>query len=164
MKRLILFFAISVMAVFESCTSHKKDSADVVYNQYVDAFTSSKISKNESVMVKLSTSVNANLQNSGEWEKYFSISPSTKGDFTLQENGSLLIFTPDKLLKSNTTYTVKLDLGKLIGASAPDDKFTFSFSVKEWGAKASFREPNIDPDNADCYQLQFHFFLLLHFL
>ncbi len=156
MKRLLFYLAVvAVLAVCASCSKSKsKSSNEVLYNQYVEAFTPNKISRNENIMVKLSKPVNEDLQLSGGWTRYFVISPSIKVKYSLEENGTLLVMSPEKPIKSNKTYTVTLDLKKLVGAKAPENEFSFKVAAKDWYAKASFKEPSIDPDRDDSYQLQ----------
>ncbi|MBO4369878.1 MAG: hypothetical protein J5808_00765 [Paludibacteraceae bacterium] len=143
---LYLFGVAILCTAFVACTS--KNSDNTAYNPYVDAFTSGTISKSGDVFVALTKPVIDD-----QWEKHLSVSPKINGKYTLSDDRKTLFITPDSPLKGGKTYTVKLNLKKLVGAGSPDDKFEFSFDVMDWNAEAYFCDPTVDDEDESLYNI-----------
>ncbi len=64
-------------------------------------------------------------------ESAFSISPSVDGNFTWEDNGKTMIFTPSTAFSYTTKYTASIDTNALsILNSSLDSAYTFSFNSK----------------------------------
>ena len=131
---------IITLLVVSSCEKKGKSSNNdniFRYRDYVYYTTSGRVSSQEAVKVTLAKDVLAWEANQEIDDAVFSIYPSVNGKLQA-ENKRTLVFKPEEPLKSNTEYTVTLNLKKLFPKIKKEfKKYTFSFKTIEQNFKVN---------------------------
>ena len=151
-----LFAVFILVIVMSSCGKLGKKNDTLVINkafdQYITAFTSGVISSHDALQVVFKPDFAATI-NKSNTKDIFSFSPSIKGT-TEWIDDIKLVFKPDKPMSSATSYTGKMNLGKL----AKVDKSLSSFPISFMTLTKAF-SVNIDPlvcelPSGDSYSLE----------
>jgi alpha-2-macroglobulin len=112
-RSLISFIIIFVFIVFFSGCSGKPDSDTQIVNnhhlEYVKSVTTGYVDTQTEIKVVFQKPVSSDFNNPGDSGKLLTIRPKVKGSY-IWEDRHTLIFTPEKPLKQDTSYTCKLDL------------------------------------------------------
>ncbi|MBP5318189.1 MAG: hypothetical protein J6Y77_02140 [Paludibacteraceae bacterium] len=146
-------WAVLVCVLLGACSHNPQKDENPDFNPFVEAFTSGTVSKTSDICVVLSNPVEDEWVQDGKWEKAVKIKPKTEAAYTLSEDRTTLLISPKQNLKRGQTYTVELQLDKLVKAEKPHDLFRFSFDVLDWNAHAYFCEPQIDEEDDTRYHL-----------
>ncbi|MBW2960234.1 alpha-2-macroglobulin family protein [Mesonia aestuariivivens] len=132
MKKFYRVLVLTILCVFMAC----KDKSDTTENtdnlfkfrDYISFHTQGKSSIAEPIRIDLAQPLEQYEITQEIPSNSIKITPATEGKLLI-ENNSTLIFKPNKYLKPDTEYTVKLDLEKLY-EDVEDGFETFQFSFK----------------------------------
>ena len=131
MKKLILLALIS-LSIF-SCkdqVTHNNDNL-YKYRAYIYQTTSGRISVQDPIQITLAKDISNYEANTVLKDGVLSISPQIKGKFIVLDKRHIEVI-PEKKLKPNTEYTVKIALNKLLSRVPRDfKKFQFQFKTIE---------------------------------
>ncbi len=134
MRKIVLFVWIAIMALgFSQCSS--KDDVETEYNEHVVGFTSGNISRKASVFLILAEDLDATVMEKHKPNKFMSISPSVKGEFSYFD-AHTIVFTPGEDMAYNTTYTITAELDDLYNDDSKN--FHFKFQTYPFRLTASF--------------------------
>lgn len=121
--------AVCMLLLF-SCKGKKIEPDNIYkYKNYISYTTSGIVSSTEQIKINLTRSID-------QWEtgeelpkEVIKVYPKTKGK-TVLKNSTTLVFTPDQSLKSDTEYSVTVQLDQLFKDVAEDQKkYTFQFKT-----------------------------------
>ncbi|MCQ2608653.1 MAG: MG2 domain-containing protein [Bacteroidales bacterium] len=144
MKKFLLLVWVAVVALF-FCQCSSKDEGETEYNEHVVGFTSGNISRKASVFLILSEDLDASVMEKRKPNKFMSISPSVKGEFSYFD-AHTIVFTPGEDMAYNTTYTITADLDELYDDDSK--KFHFTFQTYPFRLTANF-ESFTEAENGD---------------
>lgn len=153
MKRFFFLSVLTTILVFSSCDK-KNDAANTdnlyKYKEYVSYNTHGNKSIAAPIIIELTKTLDQFELTQEIPSEYLKISPKVKGKLLI-ENGRMLIFQPEKLLKPDTEYTVTVALDQLIeDVDVAFNNYTFSFKT----IKPSFK---LDLDNLQSYSKEWQY-------
>jgi len=130
-KSLISLYTIVTFLFLVSCgrDTHKPIKVNHEFKEWISAFTSGVVSKKSNFEIhltkptKLFTEIDALID-----EDLFDFSPSVNGK-AYWKDSQTMVFIPDELLKSGTTYQVTFALGKVQEVTSKFEEFLYDFSV-----------------------------------
>ena len=132
-----LCFTILFAFVFIITGCHKTNrravSNAVSYSEYIAAYTSGIISINEDIRINLN-SISEQINKDQLPADLIALDPKVQGKTTLSE-GHILVFHPDKPMRSGQTYLVTLNLEKI--RTVPEKLRKFEFQVRTMEADYS---------------------------
>lgn len=133
MKRLSLSNALLILLLsvatwlLTSCS--KGNGANSVYNNYVEAYTTGRISRTSKIVVVLSKSPTAADVAKADLQDIFQFDPAIKGTCSMAD-GNTLVFSPAQPMARNTAYNVELNIDELFpDAQGSDKSFQFNFQT-----------------------------------
>ena len=143
MKKLLsFFFALFLLA---GCNQlGKVDTVEPVYNPYVEAFTTGKVSRFAPIYLILSQDIPADKLT--DWKKHVRMTPKVVGSWTL-ENNRTLMFRPAKSFDYGTVYRVDADFSDWFEATGKEEKFAFSFSTLDLSLQGYVESLDISEKN-----------------
>ena len=121
----ISIFIVVLLTAITSCKNKKTELK--AFHSYIKAYTSGIISNQDEITVVFFNNISGAVSGSDIEKKVFDFSPSVKGR-TYWRDDKTIVFSPDKQLKSDTKYSVKLHLNKIL--QVPKKLKTFEFTVK----------------------------------
>ncbi|MDR7131877.1 uncharacterized protein YfaS (alpha-2-macroglobulin family) [Algoriphagus sp. 4150] len=126
----ILFFAAIISCIYSCGVRDSSSDGDSLYRfrEYIRHHTSGRQSVVDPIVVELVKPLDQFDLTQELPADYLKISPKTSGKLVI-ENGTNLMFVPDKKLESGTEYTVTLKLDKLYDDLSKEFR-SFSFSFK----------------------------------
>lgn len=152
-KRLYIIYIGCLLALLTSCRPSGNSSDELLFNPYVEAFTSGKVSRHSSVYLVLNQEIAAErLAQSDQLRKAFRIEPEVEGTFSF-ENNHTVVFKPDRALERNQTYRITADLSHWFEVAEKDRSFTFSFTTYPLAFRAERQSVNIHPKNENGYDI-----------
>ena len=135
MKYIHLSLILLFIFLLNGCQSQQKPQAPLPgFENYVNAYTSGKISTGSSITVHLLQPVS---QKNINLKKLFTFSPDIKGE-ALITGERVVEFRPFAPLKQGTTYSATFRLGELIDTEPQFKEMTFQFSTLEQWFSVSF--------------------------
>jgi uncharacterized protein YfaS (alpha-2-macroglobulin family) len=155
MKKSILTFITLTMLglLFGSCNHSPINADQIPVNPYVEAFTSGNISRYAEMNIVFSQDIPEGKRNVDELKKNIDISPSVDGEFTL-ENNHTVVFKPKTAFKRHKNYTVKVDIAAWFDkAKGKDKKFTFGFATMPFSIHSSFTSMDVSKGNDNAYDI-----------
>ncbi len=146
MKSFMRFVLLSVIFVllnmlFAGCEKVKQEKPDIddFWKKNIAAYPSGAIAKKGQLRVEFSRAIISDEQIKQEPPAVFSITPAVAGK-TIWSMSRGLIFIPEKPLEAGATYTVKLEMQKLMEVPADVKPFTFPVSVIKQSVAVSTEE------------------------
>lgn len=127
-----LFFLISLVVCFASCTRSQKDiipSAE--FAPYVNAYTGGVISQNSTIRIELTQDQPMVDLNNEIKDTPFSFSPSLKGKAFWISNNTIEFVPEEGTLKPGEFYEGTFQLGDFVEVDKKLKEFNFSFRVQE---------------------------------
>ncbi len=129
-----LLLALRVGVILFSCKNENPQKSTnnlFKFKEYINYTTSGIVSVTEPIVINLAKEVEAWEPNKGVSKSLINISPKIDGKLTALNTRSLL-FQPSKNLKSNTEYTVTVDLAEMyVNIPKEHKKYTFKFKTIE---------------------------------
>ncbi len=157
MKKILATFAFVLVFALSGCRGGKSGSAleAPVYNPYVEAFTSGKVSRVAGVHIIFSQEPDQVRQTSQALSKAMSLKPSVSGRWEWQDERTA-VFRPAGEFRRGTRYTVSADLRALFDAEGGDRKFSFDFETLPLALRASppqFSTSDTSDGNGERYEI-----------
>ncbi len=121
------FFIALVIFILSSCGSKETNQNNPSFQNYIQAYTSSLISVEDKIVVRLSQPVRQSVSDD-VLQDLFDFSPGIEGKTRLI-NGNTLEFYPSERLDQNTEYTASLELHELFEVSDELKEFVFRFQT-----------------------------------
>lgn len=147
MKKIL--FLLIIFITF-ACSRDKKLSSPLDFKEYITAYSSGIVSKDDAIKVLLSKKISKEKQKELLNKNLFDISPKISGK--LQIFDSEVIFVPEQPLKSDTEYHITLNLFKIFDIK-DENQENFNFKIRT--KKANFKVELLDLEsyNKDLYFL-----------
>ena len=165
MKAWIPFSMLTLWLLAALCSCRTKDNSaeePLVFNPYVEAFTSGNISRYTPLCILFAREVPAELQTPEEARKRIQIKPKIDGTFTF-EDAHTLVFTPKNGFARNTTYRVKADLEAWFSPERKEDRhFAFRFTTLPFSVRAEFNALGINEHSENAFDLSCILYTLDH--
>ena len=150
MKNKKLLFVLAGLLILMGCNN--KGEEGLQYSNYVEAFTSGDVSRFTPVYLLLSQDVDSAYMNVGALKKALEIKPNVAGKFSF-ENNRTIVFRPENTFERGTSYSVNVDLSKLINVEKGHERFSFSFSTYPLDVVANLNSLNINEGNENGYDV-----------
>lgn len=153
-RNFYLMCSLYLLSLLVSCSNHTKNGneKELLYNPYVEAFTSGKISRYTPVYLIFNQEIPADKMNKDKLAGAIRIKPGTEGEFSF-ENNRTIVFKPAKGFERNTTYEVTANLSDWFEANKKDRKFSFHFSTLPLAFRGNLQSMDINPKNENGYDL-----------
>ncbi len=152
----ICLYAVLALCLFVSCNKKNTSVKSTIgsgYSEYINSYTSGVISCKAPIKITFSQEP-INLKQPGEKlsEELIRLNPSVKGDIQWLDDRTLA-FIPSEKMISDTRYSVKLELGKII--EVPKKYKTLEFDLKTIKQSFSINNLAVKPfgNNGLKYQL-----------
>lgn len=141
-KLLFVFFVFS----FFSCDKKEVSFSENGF-QYVLSITQSSINRDSSISIVFTE----DITNTNEVSNAGKFLPAQKGSWT-QESENSITFTPEAFFKSNDSFDLSLDVGRLFNKGTKKIGFVRSFNVKPASFNVSLKD--LKADDAKTYTLE----------
>lgn len=142
MKNIALRFMIVILIILCGC-SDKQSSTYQETNKYISSFTSGTISRTDKIQISFSYDIPLNEQSPELLQKSIVFTPEITGSFSILDN-SLVVLTPDKPLKPNTEYKVRVNVGAFFKTDKEDRSFQFAFRTISPEISFQFKDLGIE--------------------
>lgn len=154
MKKLIgLISFFSFLFLFVSCDVKTTAEEDpLLFNPYVEAFTSGKISRFTPACLIFSEDIAPEKMDKNNLKKLMKIKPGIPGEFTF-ENNRTVVFKPQKGFDRNTTYKITANLTNWFDVKGDDKEFFFKFSTLPAAIRGNVESFDINAKNENGYDI-----------
>ncbi len=126
----ILLFSLLLLATW-SCKKESHNDNLYKFREYLYYTTSGRVSVASPIQIVFSKDLSGQAFNTELKKGIVEISPAVKGQYVIKDNRTIEIY-PEKNLKPNTEYTVKVHLNKLFkNVPSKFKKFQFQFKTIE---------------------------------
>ena len=154
----LLFYIGCLGVILASCG--KRDSMKqppLVYNPFVEAFTSGTISRCDPVYLIFSQEIPEDRVKADQIGKHMRIQPNVAGKWSV-ENNKTFVFRPEKEFDRNTSYKITADLSKWFDTQKAEETFTFGFTTYPLALRGDLESMEIHPRNENGYDFSVAFF------
>lgn len=151
-KYLYLLCSFYLISLFTGCNSSSGGDEELMFNPYVEAFTSGKISRYTPVYLIFNQEIPAEKIKETDLDKLIKIKPEVPGKFSF-ENSRTIKFKPTKALDRNTTYKVSVDLSKWFDVEGKEKEFSFSFSTLPLLVRGNLYAMDVNKKNENGYDV-----------
>ena len=130
MKDLSYLLTLIVIAFLSSCNPKGRETDNIFkFKEYISYNTFGNVSITKPIQIELAKQTTQFELSQEIPSEYLVINPKTEGKLYI-ENGTTLLFQPEKRLKPDTEYSVTLKLSRFYENVNPDFKsYTFSFKT-----------------------------------
>lgn len=154
MKKLIslisLFYFLFLITGCDINTTAEEEPH--LFNPYVEAFTSGKISRFAPACLIFSEDIAPEKMDKDKLKKLMKIKPELPGKFSF-ENNRTIVFKPEKGFDRNTTYKITADLSAWFDVKGDDKEFYFKFSTLPASIRGNVELFSINPKNENGYDI-----------
>ena len=145
MKQWVCYWSLLALLILGSCRHETR----LVYNPYVDAFTSGTVSRFAKPTVVLTDDLSKD--SIVNWENALQLRPQTEGKWTFDGHRTFQ-FQASETLKRDTRYQITVDLSRLLPeAQKPYERFTCEFRTAPLHFRADWEGLDMNATNSALY-------------